>query len=342
MKMNKLAALLLSAVMACSMTACGGDTSWTHRSGDYTVTSGMYVGLSIDAANAASSTEGYDATKSPFEQNIEGSDGTKWIQAKANELAKEYLAVETQFAERGLTLSEEDQTNIDYQVEMYWSAFGMGTIYEEEGCGKTSFTNILTNSYKRSLLFEAIYGEGGEKEVPESELKAAFEKDYAKGIAITLSALDEEGNKLTDDALQSVRDDAQKLADRINAGEDFETVKAEYLADPEAEEDSSEESTDTSVVFLRADATTQPYTGILEGEIGKASVVEDDQNIYVVQPLDVLSGDSFTNYRSTILQNLKGEEFNEMVTEWANALSIEENSAAVSKHNPKHLKNLYQ
>lgn len=343
MKFKTLTAAVLAAATAFSLTACGGDTSWTFRSGDYTVTSGMYVGLSIDAVNAAMPTEGYDTSKNPFSQDIEGSDAEKWIQSKANNLSKEYLAVETQFAERGLSLTEEDQTNIDYQVSMYWDTFGMGTAYEEEGCGKTSFTNLITNSYKKNLLFEAIYGEGGEKEVSEAELEAAYQEDYAKGVYISLSLLDSEGTKLTGDELEAVKNDAQKLADRINDGEDFETVKAEYLADPDAEEeDASEEPADTSVVFRKEDASAQPYTAILEGEIGKAQVVEDEETIYVVQALDVMSGDSFESYRSSILQEMKGEEFNEMVSEWANALTIEENSSAVSKHNPKHLKDLYQ
>ena len=336
MKMKKLAAACLAAALSLSLASCGGDTSWTYRSGEYTVTSGMYVGLSIDALNAAAAVEGYDSTKSPFDQDLEGSDGSKWVQAKANSLAKEYLAVENEFANRGLTLSEEDQVAIDQQVEFYWTTFGMGTIYEEEGCNETSFTNLMTNSYKRSLLFESIYGEGGEKEVPETELTDYFQENYAKGIYITLSLTDSEGNSLD---LDEVKEDAQALADRINNGEDFETVKAEYLADPEDE--SSSEPSDTSVVFLKESTTSQPYSGILETAQGEAAVIEADSAVYVVTQLDPLSGDSFESYRSTILQALKGEEFEETVTDWVSALSIEENSAAISKHNPNHLKDLF-
>ena len=177
MKMKKMAAALLAAALSFSLASCGGDTSWTHRSGETTVTSGMYVGLSIDALSAAASTEGYDSTKSPFDQDIEGADNVEWLQATASRFAREYLAIENEFAGRGLTLSEEDQANIDQQVDFYWNSFGMGSVYEEEGCSENSFSKLIAKSFKRSLLFVDIYGEGGEKEVPESELTAAFQED---------------------------------------------------------------------------------------------------------------------------------------------------------------------
>lgn len=340
MQMKKLAAAALAVLTACSLSACG-DTSWTFRSGDYTVTSGMYVGLSMDALSAASATEGYDSTLSPFDQDIEGTDSVKWLQAKANELSKEYLAVEAEFDGRGLTLSEEDLSNISYQLEMYWTQLGMGTVYEEEGCGKTSYESLIANSYKKGLLFQNIYGEGGEEEVPESELEATFRNDYVKGVYISLSILDEEGEKLTGDDLQAVKDDAQKLADRIEAGEDFEEVKAQYLADPDAEEEEDSEPADTSIVTLKESATTAPYNAIASGEVGEVQVVEGTSAMYVVQTLDVMSGTSFDDYRDTILQNMKADEFEELIDEWVSALDISENESAVSKHSPKHLKDLY-
>ena len=61
----------------------------------------------------------------------------------------------------------------------------------------------------------------------------------------------------------------------------------------------------------------------------------------MVQTLDVMTGTSFEDYRATVLQGLKGDEFEETVAGWAEELSIEENTAAVNKHNPSHLKDLF-
>ena len=47
---KKVTAGLLAAATLVSFAGCSGsDTTWTYKLGDYTVTSGMYVGLSLTA-----------------------------------------------------------------------------------------------------------------------------------------------------------------------------------------------------------------------------------------------------------------------------------------------------
>lgn len=333
--MKKIASGALALLFAGSMTSCGGDTTWAYRSGDSVVTSGMYVGLSIDALNSAYSLEGYDSTKSPFAQDLENEDSVQWLKKKAAQLSREYLAVEQKFAEMGLSFTEEEQANLEANVEFYWTTLGMGETYTEAGCGKESFAKILTNSSKRNKIFEALYSEGGEKAVPESELKTIFQNDYAKGTYITVSLLDEEGNALTGDALAEKKDEAQKLADRIANGENIEKVKAQY------NETEADDKTDTSTVFLReSESLTTAGSAIVKGKVGDSGMVTDDKNAYVYLVQDPLSGDTFEKYRSTVLQKLKGEEFTSLVAEWAEVASVEENTASLNKHNPKHLKSL--
>ena len=125
MQMKKIAAGAVALLLAGTMTACGEDTSWAYRSGDDVVTSGMYVGLSIDALNAAYSLEGYDASKSPFDQDLENMDSVQWLKQKAGALSREYLAVEAKFDEMGLSFTDEEQESLDTKVDFYWTTRGM-------------------------------------------------------------------------------------------------------------------------------------------------------------------------------------------------------------------------
>ena len=68
----KCTAGLLTAALVAGLAGCGGDTSWTHRSATAEITSGMYVGLSIDAMQSAHSVEGVDTSTSVFDQQLEG------------------------------------------------------------------------------------------------------------------------------------------------------------------------------------------------------------------------------------------------------------------------------
>ena len=91
----------------------------------------------------------------------------------------------------------------------------------------------------------------------------------------------------------------------------------------------------------KENATSAVYKAIADGEVGEVQVIEDGNNAYVVQTLDVMSGTSFEDYRDTVLFDMKSDEFEEKVSAWAEELSIEENTAAVNKHNPSHLKDLF-
>lgn len=331
--MKKIASGALALLMAASLTACGGDTSWAYRSENATVTSGMYVGLSIQALNSAFAVDGYDSSKSPFKQDLEGKDGTQWIQDKAAELSREYLAVEEKFQEMGLSFTDEEESSFNNNVELYWTTLRMSSTYEGEGCSKESFTKILRNSAKKNKIFEAVYGEGGEKEVPVDELKTIFTTDYAKGTYITVSLTDSDGNALTGADLIAKKDEAQKLLDRINGGEDIEKVKAEY--------NGTDVSEDSSVVMSRSNENLSTVgSAIVKGKAGDTGMVTDDKYAYVYLVQDPLSGETFEKYRSTVLQNLKSDEYDELVAQWASGLSVETNSAAVKKHNPKHLQDL--
>lgn len=331
--MKKIASGALALLMAASLTACGGDTSWAYRSENATVTSGMYVGLSIQALNSAFAVDGYDSSKSPFKQDLEGKDGTQWIQDKAAELSREYLAVEEKFQEMGLSFTDEEESSFNNNVELYWTTLRMSSTYEGEGCSKESFTKILRNSAKKNKIFEAVYGEGGEKEVPVDELKTIFATDYAKGTYITVSLTDSDGNALTGADLIAKKDEAQKLLDQINGGEDIEKVKAEY--------NDTDVSEDSSVVVSRSNENLSTVgSAIVKGKAGDTGMVTDDKYAYVYLVQDPLSGETFEKYRSTVLQNLKSDEYDELVAQWASGLSVETNSAAVKKHNPKHLRDL--
>ena len=128
--MKRIAAGTVAVLLAGMITACGEDTTWTYRSGDDTVTSGMYVGLSIDALNAAYSLEGYDTTKSPFDQDLENKDGVQWLKDTADTYAREYLAIEAKFDEMGLSFTEEEEASLEANVEFYWTTLGMSESYE--------------------------------------------------------------------------------------------------------------------------------------------------------------------------------------------------------------------
>lgn len=244
----KMTAAVTALMVSLSLASCNQDTTWTYRTEDgaYEVTSGMYVGMSISAYNSGYSQTDVDTSQPLYDQQIGSVGALTWVQQEVDNLAKKYLAVETKFEEYGLSFTEEEQSYIDSYIEYYWEY--LGSSYEDEGCGQESYTKLMTNSFKESQLFYHIYGEGGEREVTEEELRDLFNQQYAHVNVFDVDCSDDEGNPLEGHELEIVEERVANLIERLDNGEDFETVKADYEAEVEAEQAAEEESasSDTS------------------------------------------------------------------------------------------------
>ena len=76
-----------------------------------------------------------------------------------------------------------------------------------------------------------------------------------------------------------------------------------------------------------------------DSEIGDVGKSVDSTASFVLKKLDITeSEEDFTNYRVNLLSNLKAEEFNAKVDEWGQAIELEKNERALSKHSPKNIK----
>ena len=397
-RFGKLTAGLLTLSLTASLAGCSADTSWAYRSANAEITSGMYIGLSIAAVQSASMVEGVDTSLSLFDQEIEGYDGLTWVTNETEKLARQYLATEEKFLEMGLSFTEEEQAAIDNYAENYWAY--VSSYYEDEGCGQTSFTKLVTNTEKQNKIFDAIYGEGGEQEVSEEELRKAYEENYVKASYFVVPLTDDEGEKLEDSKLDARKKQAELLLERIQNGENFETVKADYEASEEEteEETSSEtaesseatessettesseaaessettesseitessEATESSEVAESSEATESSETAetseteatdtseymykegsypsllldaLFEALDGDVGMTEDTNYIYIWQKQS-LDDTGFEGLRSTILSQLKGEDFTALIEEWATALDMTANEPSLKKHSPKNL-----
>ncbi len=336
---KKVTAGLLAAATLVSFAGCSGsDTTWTYKLGDYTVTSGMYVGLSLTAYQEAQALEGFDASKTPFDQELEGEDGLKWVTDEAESLARNYLAVEQKFDEMGLTVDEESQKTMDTNAEAYYNYLDQIYGYADKGFGLESYKKLQLNQYKSSSIFNKIYGEGGSEEVKDDELKDIFYSDYAKVfyIPVTTTVTAEDGTKSNRDQAD-IDADIETLTNRLEAGDDFQAILNDYFADEETVPNASQ----YYAIVQKGDSQTPQdiLDFAFDSEIGDVGKSVDSTASFVLKKLDITeSEEDFANYRVNLLSNLKAEEFNAKVDEWGQAIELEKNERALSKHSPKNIK----
>ena len=317
----KMTAAVTALMVSLSLASCNQDTTWTYRTEDgaYEVTSGMYVGMSISAYNSGYSQTDVDTSQPLYDQQIGSVDALTWVQQEVDNLAKKYLAVETKFEEYGLSFTEEEQSYIDSYIEYYWNY--LGSSYEDEGCGQESYTKLMTNSFKESQLFYHIYGEGGEREVTEEELRDLFNQQYAHVNIFDVDCSDDEGNPLEGHELEIVEERVANLIERLDNGEDFETVKADYEAEVEAEQAAEEESasSDTS-----SDETSSEETSASESSASSEESAASEEASAVSED----TGSSASSETSEVSEDTSSAESSSSSEETASSETSAESSSS--------------
>ena len=255
--MKKMMKKLVAGVSAClllvsALSGCySEDKAWAARRGDDTAPIGTYIYYLSNAYQEAL-TLVEDDTKSVFDQEIDGKDGAQWVKDRARESLKLMYYVDQRMEDLGLTLDEDDQSQIESLTGSQWSAYSAS--FDQYGIAQTS----LERAYSQFIVeyqkvFEAVYGPGGEKEVSDDELREYYEGTYVDVDYFTCAytKYNESGSTdtMTDDEKAEAAKEYQQYVTRIQNGElTMEEAAEEYQAarDEEAAAASSSSSESSS------------------------------------------------------------------------------------------------
>lgn len=335
-------ALGLTAVMAGSLAACniGGDTNWVAKSGDMTVSAGVYLLYQIDQYQTSMSKLPED-TKDPLKAQIDGQAVPDVISKGAKDSLNQYIAVENKFNELGLSIDPATKSILDENVEMFWGY--LGASYEKNGISKESYTKVTENDSKRSMIFEAIYGEGGSQAVPDADLKAKFLADYAKIMVIPLNYMNSDDPAQQETDKKAAEETINKYYDQLKAGGNVEDIVFEAKKEVSKDDTLTKPEPGTSFTIISRDSS--PYAdnvtkAIFDAKIGEPVKVESEDTKYLFVRYDVGETESdFVARKSSIVQQLKGDEFNETVKGWGDSITgVTYNEKALSRYTPNKLK----
>ncbi|HBN11211.1 MAG TPA: hypothetical protein DIW26_10395 [Ruminococcus sp.] len=267
---KKIAVLLTSAAVLLSATGCGTgkNTSWAARYEDYEASAGIFIYYEMSAYyqavnQAAGENENLDKTdvKALKATQIDGKDMLTWIQDEATDSLRKYLAVQAEFDNRGLELSEDEISEINSAVESSWNYYG--SYYEQNGIGKESFKKITELSYKSAALFKSYYDEGGTDAVPKEDVEKYYDENYARVKYIAMELKDADGNSLDDDGKAEIKAMADDYVERANNGENFDDLIAEY-SEYQAELTATDETDEIDVAETAIEEETVAVTEIAE------------------------------------------------------------------------------
>lgn len=332
--------------MSLALTAGCGDTSWGAECDGLRMPAGVYINQVLSAYSSGLNLLDNTEQTNVWKNTIEGQDSSVWINNEAQNNVYTYFAVEKKFEEMELSLDELMQAEIEYAVEAQWPYYQ--SIYEENGIGKESFRQTIQNTYKRSLLFDAIYGENGTEAVSQEELLKKFNQEYINMDRVYFSIVGENGEgSLPKEEIDKLMEKAKGYQQRIEKGESIQDIAQEYQKEQEeasGTSDSSSTQQSNTAIALTVSREGSSYSSTFMENVaaaapGKPIVFEDDANICLVVVNEVtVESPIFLQNEDFLLSDMKSDEFEQRLLDWGKALNVTFNQAAVSRYEAKKLK----
>ena len=145
-------ALLLAAALCLGFAGCYSENNtWSAKYGNETISIGTYIYfLNTAYARAASMV---NSDQEVLKSTIEGKPAEEWIREQAKQSIQTYCYYQEQLNALGITLSEEDEANVNDLTEYAWSIYR--TMFEEidvsEDSLKTSYARSWSSMPSRSM-----------------------------------------------------------------------------------------------------------------------------------------------------------------------------------------------
>lgn len=267
---------------------------------------------------------GFDYTKSPEKQTTKNEAGEEIsYPQKIHETALENIAYETYYynkaVEAGLSLTEEQEQEIDDQIEQYRSAakeqqYSLGRFLNMyyKGVGEKTFKRLLSRQTLASSYLEKVKNDKSDA-ITDEEVNAVYDEDPTAynnvnlrlfGIAIetaedtedTTSAntSDETTTQAADDETKTPSAEelkAREMMGRVTSEESFVALCKEYAAEDDKEAFENDEASlflyrDFETVKSATDEETAKWVFDSARKAGEMTVATTAEYVYVIYMLE--------------------------------------------------------
>lgn len=270
---------------------------------------------------------------SPEKYGLKKDFTTKQLKEATIENCKEYVAINTWLKEENLSLSQNEKSAAADKLNNTWRVFSH--YYEKLGISKQLLMKIMRSEANRNRLFYYIFDEGGEKAVPEADIKAFYENNYIsfRAISVYLYKYDKNGKTIPlsenekANAIAELRVLNKKHADGMSTSDIANLYSSKH----------PDSSVSNQLLFIKKNANSYPdgfFDKVKALKVGSSDVLVSDDYAFLVchENLNDPSAQQYYGlYRDDCLKSLKGAEFDELVKEYVKKLDVEVNNKLVTK-----------
>ena len=183
------------------------------------------------------------------------------------------------------------------------------------GFSDQTYQNFMYISQCYQALNDYYFGENGVNTPSDEDIQKYFEDNYitAKHILITTVDPASGETKRTD---EEAKKEAQSILDRINAGEDFDTLMNQYS------EDTGLSNNPNGYTFTEGQMVTEFYDGakaLAEDEVSE--LVKSSYGYHIIKRVK-LDDSQLDNFKSDIVSAISGS-MDELLQQWIDEAQVE-------------------
>lgn len=304
--MKKLTALLLAVIIIFSLSACSSQKKTALVIAGTEINSEIFT-YYLDKVNQAPAD--YSLPDNP--------DNSELKEAAINE-CKKYLAANTSFRDKELSLTASEKVEISQTVNNYWLRFE--NHFNKIGVSKQTLTKIFTSNAYKDKLFAAEYDKGTGDAEAEAVLQDYFYENYISFRTVCAYFTAADGSSMT----QLAKTQLLAAIDTLAANADTDVEKFAEAAQAAGYSLSSS-------VLLKKGTDTYPegfYEKVSEQEDNTVEVITYDDCVFIVwkENLKDKGKSVYHNYRSACIDDLYYEEYQTSLNEYLETLTVEEKS----------------
>ena len=304
--MKRIISVLFTALILLSITACTSvKTTALIISG--TEIDGEVFTYYLD--KIVSRPMDYGLTENPEKEQLK--------QAVINE-CKKYIAVNTIFRDKKLSLSTAEKVEISQNVNNFWLRFE--NHYDEIGVSKQTLTRIMTADAYEEAIFTATYDKGTDDAVAEKQLKDYFYSNYVSFRTVCAYFTAPDGSVMSQ-------------ADRIALVESFRAFAstAAVEADALSETVSAAGYTLSDSIILKKNSDGYPvgfFEKVYAQSDGTVQILEYDECVFAVmkENLEAKGESVYANYRTSCINDLYSGASEDEIEKYMETLTVEEKS----------------
>ena len=299
--MKKIGAVLLVAFLClCTFTSCGAKTG--ARVNGTKLPEGVCLYLEEEVKK--------EHPKAEAEE----------LEALLKQRIAEYVAVNSVFQERALSLSPIQKQALPQTVHAIWDYFG--NYYEALGVTQQDVLKVETQkAAKDAVMLDYYTKESGNAPLFEAELHEFFVENYVAFQSVTgfLTTVDDNGASvsLSETEKAALLASFNEAAQRVNGGETLESV-ARTMTNVAAH-------TDTTVRFKGTTEDQQAFfTAVQAIENGKAGAFTVGEYVFLLVREDINGNDGlyYTQHKMNCLKVLRGEDFKTVLADWTKNYTV--------------------